>query len=306
MRKTLAAALLFSCITPVAFAQEARGPSPVAEGVTVDDSREIPVEASVEAAPSTADGASERPAHDVTIDPLVSLGRVGEDALGEDARRAALQRTLQKKSRRQLSGTAGTLFTSAALSLPIGLVASREGCELNKSICSSYSAGNFGSVGDDFALAAPLTALTTSVVGTGMLFAIGGNNRRLSQMDADFETLQQARAQMLVRYGRRTQWAGAGVAIGGATAAAVGGVLYAATASNCEVGDCATTPGATKAVVVGSLVGVVTGGMMLGVGTRTRKRGQDALLDDESPFALSFSPWIDPRGGSGGTMVMTW
>lgn len=224
-----------------------------------------------------------------------------------DARVEQMQRELQRRGRRQMLATPGVLAAGTPLLVlgPIYGPSSTTTCERNKSTCSTYTVSDLSSIGDDAVEALGFSAATSALAGTGMLFAIGARNRQLSRLDLSADELRQARGRMLEQYGRRTQWAGAGVFIAGALAASVGGILYATNIGDCELYDCKTVPGATRTIVSSAFIAGVTGTMMLGVGTATRKRGERAQEEDLR-LSLSFAPWFDHRGGSGATLAMTW
>lgn len=215
------------------------------------------------------------------------------------------QHALRAKARRQIGTTPVLLVVGAASLLPIAFSGFPEGgCESNKRQCSSVSAGDYSSVGDDFAAAVSFAGASAALSGTAMLLTIGARNRQLGR--GDFQSpqeLQEARGRMLLQYGQRTRWAGAGLMIAGATAALTGGVLSLAYLGKCEVGDCRVVPGSIKTLFVSVGITAVTGGMMMAVGARTMRHGNAFL--DEPRIALSVSPWFDQRGG-GATLAMTW
>lgn len=109
---------------------------------------------------------------------------------------------------------------------------------------------------------------------------------------------------MLERYGRRTQWAAVDLISASAIAALTGGILYAKHIDACELGDCKVVPGATKTVITSAFIAIITGGMMLGVGTATRTRGVRGQERAET-LSLQFSPTF-ARGGGGGPMQLVW
>lgn len=216
------------------------------------------------------------------------------------------QRELRLKGRGQIGPAPILLITSSVFLVPLLVAEFPEGrCESNKYVCGPLSPGDYSSVGDDFAAAFSFAGVSSGVVGTALLTTIGVRNRQLARGDfQSVEELEAARGRMLVQYGTRTRWAGAGLMIGGATAALTGGVLSLAYLGDCEVGDCRVVPGAIKTLFIGVGMSAVTGGMMMAVGKRTIREGQELLT--EPAVAISVAPWFDPRGGGGATMAMSW
>lgn len=218
------------------------------------------------------------------------------------------QRALKRRGTRQIVAPTVVLPLSTpviVVALPFLGLSNSNSCERNKSICRSYTVSDFSAIRDDSLKGLALSAIATEFVGAGLLYGIGARNRQLSRLDVSSAELRQARGQMLEQYGRRTQWAGAGMLIGGAITAGVSSIVYAANIGDCEVWDCKTVPEATRAVIASAFIGGITGSMMLGVGSATRKRGERAHSEDQT-LTLSFAPWFDHRGGSGATMAMTW
>lgn len=219
--------------------------------------------------------------------------------------RSDLSRRLGRQGRRQMLATPGVLLAGGVSLFPLLFTGFPDGnCERNKVSCSSYSVGDFTSVGDDIGVGFAFAGVTTALAGTSMLFAIGGQNRQLSRLTGDDASIRAQRAIMLDRYGRRTQWAAVGVISASAISAIVGGALYAKNHDRCELGDCPVVPAATKTIVASAIIGTVTGGMMLGVGTRARTRGARGAAGDQN-LSLSFSPFFAGDGG-GGTMNVLW
>lgn len=212
---------------------------------------------------------------------------------------------LRRRGRRQMLATPGVLAAGGALMFPLILTGFPEGkCERNKAICSSYSVGDFSSIGDDIGTGAAFASASTALAGTAMLFAIGARNQQLGRSGLDNASLRVQRSVMLERYGRRTQWAAVGVFSASAIAALASGIAYAKNIDRCELGDCAVVPAATKTVISSAFIGTLTGAMMIGVGTATRNRGARGI-DENSTFSLQFTPYFARQGG-GGSMTLLW
>lgn len=219
--------------------------------------------------------------------------------------RTAYAQSLRNRGQRQIFSTPAVLLTGGVLMFPLLLTGFPDGnCERNKVSCSSYSVGDFSSVGDDIGVGFAFASATTALAGTGMLLAIGARNLDISNMDTSDTARRVQRSVMLQRYGRRTQWAAVGVVSSSAIAALVGGVLYANNHDRCELDDCPVVPGATKTIVTSAIIGTVTGGMMLGVGTRARTRGARGPVAEQK-VSLAFSPYFVGDGG-GSSMSLVW